>query len=344
MAAYLYPNNAEITAVAQDLLPVLTADDPIFEYFPIVDSDATTLIWDQEDNYIGLQQLRGIDGAPQRVKRAGVKRYVAEPGVFGEFTQLDELELTTRARMGTFGNGINIDQLVMGATNQLVTREYARIRQIVWGLVSTGTFAVSVASTGADQAGTAVFTDSYTVQTASGSAWGTPATGTPLADLRALQLLSRGHGVRFDRGAKAFMNRITANKLFANTNAADFGGKRTAGLAGIIGLNDVNYVLTGEDLPNIVINDDGYLDDTSTFVPYIATNKIVVVGRRADGGKIGQYRKTLNVNGDEGAVTGSYLRVLNDPNRVPRVPEVHAGHNGGPVLFFPSGVAVLTVT
>jgi hypothetical protein len=260
------------------------------------------------------------------------------------------MELTMRARMGTFGGGgMNIEEMVMGRVNQLVDREFKRIRQILWTLAATGTFSVSVATTGADQTGTAVFTDSYTVQTASGSAWGTAASGTPLADLRAVQLLSRGHSARFDNTATAFMNRKTANKLFANTNAADLGGKRTAGFAGIIGLNDVNYVLTGEDLPRIVINDDGYLDDTGTFVPYIADNKTVVIGKRVDGGNIGEYRKTLNVNGEDAngnpaAVTGSYLRVIDPTDRVPRVPEVHAGHNGGPVIKYPSGIVVLTTT
>lgn len=343
MPSYLYPTNAELTRIAQDLLPRLAANDPIFEYFPITQRDAPVLIWDQLDNYKGLQQLRGVDGAPQRVQPAGLKRYTAQPGIFGEFSQIDEQELLFRSPAGSFGGGVNIDDLVMERVNQLLTRQYARISQIIWTLAATGTFSVSIASTGADQTGTAVFTDTFSLQTSDGSAWGTPSTATPLADLRAVQLLSRGHSVRFDNTATAFMNRKTANKLFTNTNAADLGGKRTAGLAGIIGLGDVNYVLAGEDLPRIVINDDGYINDAGTFVPFIADDKVVIIGRRVDGGPIGEYRMTRNVNNDN-AGSGAYMEVLNDQNRIPRVPEVHAGHNGGPVILFPSAIVVLDVS
>lgn len=348
MASYIYPTNAEITEVAQTLLPTLTANDPIFDFFPITERNAPLLVWDQEDNYVGLQGLRGVDGAPQRVKRAGVSRFTQQPGVFGEYTEIDEMELMFRAPSGTFGGAVDVEDLIMRCTKQLVNREYNRIREMLWTLAATGTFSIPLAATQNGDTSKVAYTDSYSVQTVTGSNWGAPTTATPLADFRSARLKARGYSVRFDASAKAFMNMKTAQKLFTVTNAADIGGKRTAGLATVIGERDVNYVLTGEDLPQIVINDDGYLRESdNAFVPFIADDKVVIMGRRTDNEPIGEYRKTLNVNAEDGngnaiVTTGSYLRVI-EPLQIPRTPQVHAGHNGGPLIRFPSAIVVLSV-
>jgi hypothetical protein len=170
---------------------------------------------------------------------------------------------------------------------------------------------------------------------------------TPLADFRAVQLLSRGHSVRFDQTARAYMNRVTWNNFIKNTNAADFGGKKGMGLQSLTSLGDANTILTGEGLPNIVVFDGGFLNDAGTFVPFIADAKVVVVGQRTDGGRIGGYRMTRNAN-NPGLAPGAYTEVIDrgeagSGKQIPRTIEVHDGHNGGPVIYFPSGIVILSV-
>jgi len=332
-----YPTNSELQAVAQAKIPNLTKNRPIFDILPIRNVDADVVMWDQEDNYVGLQQIRGLNGQPSRVKRVGGKRYLMSPGVYGEFLVVDEVEMTRRRGYGTFSGAISIDDLVMRLQDQLLGRCLDRIEKIGWDLLTSGTFSVA----GPD--GITYETDTFSLQTFSaGTAWSTAATSTPLADFRAVQLLSRGYSVNFGAAAKAYMNRVTFNNLIKNTNSADLGGKRTTGLAPVNDINGLNVVLAGEDLPQIVIFDGGYQDDSNTFQPFIANAKVIVVGTRTDGAAIGEYQMTRNAN-NPNASPGAYMKVKDDPNSVPRLIEVHDGHNGGPALYFPSAIVAMSV-
>jgi hypothetical protein len=342
MATYVFPTSAELRRIEQDKLPNLIQQRPIFDIMPIETSDSHILLWEQEDNFVGLQQIRGLNGQPGRVKKTGAKRFVMQPGVYGEFTTIDEQELTERRQWGTFNQPVTIDDLVMREQDRLLGRRLDRVEQIGWTLLTTGTFSVA----GPD--GLIYQTDTFALQTASAAvAWATAATATPLADFRAVQLLSRGHSVRFDQSARAYMNRVTWNNFIKNTNAADFGGKKGMGLQSLTSIGDANTILTGEGLPNIVIFDGGYLDDTATFQPFIANAKVVVVGQRTDLGKIAGYRMTRNAN-NPGMAPGAYSEVIDrgdagSGRQIPRTIEVHDGHNGGPVIYFPSGIVILSV-
>jgi hypothetical protein len=139
------------------------------------------------------------------------------------------------------------------------------------------------------------------------------------------------------------MNRVTLNRLLTNTNQADLFGRRTQGLGTYNSLDQVNQLLTGDGLPNVVPYDEGYLNNSGTFVPHIADNKVIVVGRRTDGAPIGSYQMVRNVN-NPGMAPGAYMRVIDRGEQdIPRSIEVHDGHNGGPTISFPSAVAIMNV-
>jgi hypothetical protein len=143
MADLTYPSAIELAQIAQTLAPRLTADRPIFDIFPMRPVDSHLLEWDQMDNFIGLQQIRGLNGEPPRVKQIGGKRYLMVPGVYGEFALLDEQQLTTRRPWGTFTGTIDVSDLVLEKQNQLLQRRYDRIELTGWTLLATGTFSVS---------------------------------------------------------------------------------------------------------------------------------------------------------------------------------------------------------
>lgn len=336
---YVYPTNSELQLVAAEKTPVLLLDDPLFSIMPIVEVDAHLLEWDQLDNYVGLQQVRGLNGQPANVTAVGAQRFRATPGVYGEFMTIDELELTTRRQYGTFATPVNITDLVMQRQDQLLNRRIDRIRYIGWLLLTTGTFSIS-------NNNGVVHTDSYTLQTYNATTWATVNTATPLADLRAVQLLSRGKGVAFTAQARVFMNRVTFNNMIANTNSADLAGRRTAGLslATVLSLADTNALLAGEDLPQIVIYDDGYLNDAGTFVPFIGNGIAVVVGQRTSGQRIADYAMTRNAN-NPNLEPGPYMKVVDHGDeQVPRLIEIHDGHNGGPRIYYPGSVVVMDVS
>jgi hypothetical protein len=339
VATYTFPTSAVLSRISQLLLPTYQDDDPIFDLFPIENEDAAVIKWEQYDRFQGLQQVRGLNGEPPKVKRVGIKQFQYTPGTYGEFIEIDEQELTTRRQIGTFGDAVTLDDLVTQGQEYLQQREVDRIRLILWTLLSTGTFSVATVMGGISH------TDTYPIQTfTAGVTWATFATATPLANFRAVQLLSRGYSVNFGSQAMAFMNRTTFNNMISNTNNTDIAGRRTSGLLTVLNLEEVNKVLAGEDLPTIVIYDRTYQDETDTFQLFIPNNKVVVVGVRPNGESVGAYKMTRNANNDD-LGPGSYTLIEDSLNaqRPPRMLRLHRGHNGGPVIWFPSAVVVMTV-
>jgi hypothetical protein len=75
----------------------------------------------------------------------------------------------------------------------------------------------------------------------------------------------------------------------------------------------------------------------------VPNNKVVVVGKRSMGQRIGAFRLTRNVNNADMS-PGVYQKVIDwVDKKVPRTIEVHDGVNGGPVIFYPGSIVVMTV-
>lgn len=334
MSDLVYPTAIALRMVAQENAPRLRAGRVIFDIMPLVETNDDLLAYEQKDNYMGLQQVRGLNGEPSRVKHTGGKRYLAEPGYYGEFEMIDEREITRRRPFGSIDGQVNVSDLVVERQDKLQVRELDRQELIGWSALQ-GTFSVS-------EGASVLHTDSWSPQTFSaGVTWATSATATPLADLRAIQLKSRGYGVNFGAQSRLYMNRSTFNAMLANTNTADIGGRRTVGLASINGPDDMNMLLARDDLPTIVIYDQGYYDETGTFQLFVPNNKIILVGVRTDGDPIMEYRLTRNASNPNQA-PGSYTMTI-ESERPPKTMEVHRGHNGGPVILHPSAIVIGTV-
>jgi hypothetical protein len=333
MPDFVFPSSATLEQIAQDKMPALMASRPIFQIFPVRSVDESMLIWEQLDNFQGLQQARGINGPAGRVKKTGAKRYSMQPGHYGEFELLDEEELERRRQYGTFGTPIDVADLVMLAQDKLLQRRLDRIENTGWSLLSAGTFSV------ANGLGQILHTDTFPIQSFTANPlWTNPATSHPLADLRGIKTLHRGHSVAFNSAATLYMNQVGVNLMLANTNANDLGGRRSTGLETINNLSDLNRLLTRDDLPSIAPYDEGYIDDSGAFQLFIPDNTFTLVGKRPAGQVVGEYRMTRNVN-NPNLAPGPYVKVIDrGEDQVPRVVEVHDGHNGGPVIFFPSAV------
>jgi hypothetical protein len=335
---YIYPNSATLTEIAQVLIPRLIGDRPIFQEFPFDNVDAAVVMWEQEDNYTGLQAARGLNGEPPKIKRAGMKRWEMAPGVYGEYSPIDEHELTVARQYGQFGAPMDISDRVMREARHLLERRLDRIEWILWTLLSTGTFAVPGPN------GTTIATDTYPIQTYTAStSWATAATSTPLHDFRQVQLKHRGQSTSFYADAKAFMNLNTANNALVNTNNADLYGRRVTGLATVNSPGQWAQLNAEDNLPQPVIYDEGYLDDSGTFHPFIPDNTVVVLGKRFNAAPLGRFVYTRNAN-NPNAGPGPYMRVIDTADyKVPRSIEVHDGYNGGPAIEYPGSVVLMNV-
>ncbi len=344
---FTYPTSVEIRAIEPDLIQADLSSRLGMQIMPIRDVNVAKVRWTQQDNFYGLQALRGMDGQPAHVQRVGNRTYEYEPGVFGEYIDITETELVTRAGSADVASTpISIDDLVVDADKLLIQREDDRIESSIWTLLTTGVISITLNGPNGTQIG---YRDSYTIQTYSASiSWATVATAVPIRNFQAVQQLGVGHSVDFGSGATAYMNSTTVNNLINNTNAADLGGKRIGGGSTVNTIPETASLLLGLNLPRIAVYDGGYIATSGGgLIKFIPDNKVVVVGRRTNGARIGEYLRTRNAS--NGFRPGPYRYVIDRANginaekRTPANIEIHRGHNGGPTMMYPSAVVVMTV-
>lgn len=342
MPTFTYPQNRELSLIAPEKVARITLPRLGFSLVPLRPSEAHFVEFEQKDNYYGLQNLRGLDGSPVRINRVGRKRYIYEPAAYGEFVEIQESELTKRAGMtpqaALLGVPLDISDLVLDGQDQLLVRELDLIEYIIWTLLTTGTITITQGNSS-----NVSYTQTFALQTYSASAWGTAASATPLSDIRTACLKGRGKGVSFGSQAMLVMNRSNANRLLNNANSADLFGKRAAVGQTFNDISEVNKFLLANDLPPIVIYDEGYIDSSGTFQLFIPDGKAILIGYRTDGSKIGEYRLTRNAN-NPGFAPGSHMKIEDNTagNKIPANIKIHRGHNGGPVFYFPSAVVIIS--
>ncbi len=354
MATYNYPTNFEFQEIEPNLV-AKGADGRLgLQIMPIREVNAAEIRWIQQDNYFGLQNLRGLDGAPTRVQRVGNKIYTYEPGVFGDFQDITETELTRRSGYSPAGTPMDVSDMVLQCQTQLIGREFDRIESTIWALLTTGTFSIKLDGANGTQVG---FTDTFSIQTYTPSIpWATSATATPITNFQAVQQLgmAAGYSVDLGAGATAYMNSVTSNRMLNNSNAADYSGRRFNAGSTLNSVSDMNRYLAAQNLPQIQVYDGGYQTaitvgaTVGAFSKFIPDGKVVVVGKRTSGAKVGEYLKTRNAN-NPGIAPGSYSYIIDRANavngekRTPANIEVHRGHSGGPVFYLPSSVVVMNV-
>lgn len=337
-----WPTAGELLEIEQDLLPTMTQDDLAFQLMPIANHDSPLVEWEQMDNFTGLMQVRGPDGEPASAPNVGFKRLRMEPGVYGEWTTVRESDILFRRQPGTYNVPIKIDDLVMSKQDYLLNRRLDRMRWIIWTLLVTGAFTVPGPN------GSILHAGFFAVQqVAAAVVWSDYTLSKPLADLRGGPIKFRGVSASFRGGdAMIVMNLVTFNHMIANNNQTDLGKTRVTYGETINALSSINELLIANDLPPIKIYDKGYYPDGGgAFTTFIPDGKVLMIGARTSGAKMGEFQMTRNaVNPD--AAPGPYTEVtdsLDTGSKVPRRIRVDDGFNGGPALMFPSLVIVLTV-
>lgn len=345
MLQYTYQTNEALTRITPDLIYSQTLNDPIFDsVFPIRNRNASRLRWLQKDNYRGIMNARGLGGEPTRVNPVGENIYETQPCVFGEFMTLDEVAMTEFAQgiPADVMVPINISDRVAQMQEQLVIREVARMRQLAWGLAVNGTLGVTLPTGGI------AWKESYPVQTITVSPlWSDIMNSTPAHDMRIVhQSFGIGTSNSFRSDATAYMNTLTYNFLISNGNAADLGRVRSMYGETINGEAGITNYFAINNIPAIVIFDQGYLDENGVFQLYIPTGKIMIVGKRPTGETPGEFQITRNANNpNQEPKPYSFIKDYTTGvlQSVPPKIEVHMGFNGGPVVERASQIVIMNV-
>lgn len=341
MSNYIFPSLSDYRVIESNFLAPREADDPIFRMFPIRYSNFHEVFWSQRDAYGGLMAVRGLNGPYPRVERPASTFHRMRPSSYGEHILVQNEELTIRSANLAGSAPVDARQVVTEATDTLLSRIYNRRSWLLYTLTTTGRYQVK------DEGGAVLAEDAYSIQTYAASDWSTHNTATPIADFAAASLLNEGTTADFGPTAVAFMNRKTYNHIPANTNAADFGGKKGAGLASLSALSDVNEYFAGSGLPQLMPFHGGYWDDASprVFHPWIADDTVILVGLQRGSIQIGEFQQTAN--GDNNGSPQTFMKAIDtaeSPNaEPPRQVKVFAGFNGGPALFYPGSIIVMKV-
>ena len=170
---YTYPTLRVINEIDQQLLARREATSPIFRFFPIHQVPAHAVSWTQRDNYLGLQQIRGFNSRFPSVKRPAESEYIKQPSAFGEFTAINERELTERAIPNRPEIPVPIDDLVLAADEMLLNRQFNRQEWLLWQLIVYGTYVIL------NDSGTVMEVEAYSPQTYTPSTpWTTAATSS----------------------------------------------------------------------------------------------------------------------------------------------------------------------
>lgn len=334
------PEAVNIRRVEQEKLPYLLMNDPSFDLFPIEDVAEAKVVWEQKDNYTGLLPARGVGESYSAVKRVGTNQFEADPGRYGGFIDYTEKDFESVRKTGTANDIIDLTSMIYEGQDQLLSLRLDRQRYVIWTLLTSGIFAVL------GPQGQTLHKDQFNFQTATAAVvWSTVATATPLVDFRNIKLKGRGKGVSFGQTAKAFMNQKTMNYLLANTNSADLFAKRIENGATVNSKSDLDQILLANDLPTIVVYDDGYLDDTGTFQTFIPDGKVVIVGTRLNQAQLGIFAQTFNSNNPNmapGPFTSIWDSGASPDGSTARRVRLADGVNGGPAVWFPGAVVILS--
>lgn len=334
------PTAAEIQRLQMELFPRYLEGRVGLEIMPFRETEMASIVLNQPDIFKGLQQFRGLDKPTNRVP----ERYnpygnfcQVEPGYWGEHDELGE-EILTKWGGINCNTMLDVTGYITMIQQRLLERRANRIEYNIWQTLIFGRY------TALNNSGQIIHEAQFNIQNVSvGVPWTTFGTSFPLRDFRAIQLLGRGTSARFDTCARAYMNRVTANALMSNTNPHDVGRVGLSACCIFMSPEQINQQFAAQGLPQIVIYDEGYIDDNGGFNVYIPDGYVVIVGCRPGNEPVGAYWLTRNAV-NCGITSGFWQKMVDSCDReVPRRIQIWDGHNGGPAIHYPRAIVVMRV-
>lgn len=334
------PTASEIHRLQMELFPRYLDGRLGLQILPFKTTDMPSIILQQPDVFKGMQQFRGLGKptlhVPERYNPYGTMCHV-EPGYYGEHDTLGE-EVMTKWGGLQCGTMLDLTNYITLMQQRLLERRANRMEYNAWQVLAYGRY------TALNQTGQVIHEATFNIQNISAAIPWTNFPGSfPLRDFRAIQLLGRGTSARFDTCARAYTNRETANLLFANTNPIDVGRIGLSACCTFMSPEMINQQFAAQGLPQIVVYDEGFLDDAGNFNTYIPFGVVIIVGCRPGGVPIGNFWLTRNAVGCS-ITSGAWQKMHDTCDReIIRKITVADGFNGGPALDYPRAIVVLRV-
>lgn len=346
-----FPTSAELNTVVQAFTP-----DPTkyigMQILPMAESMFQEVQWDERDHDRGLTAPHLLGTDPKIDKRQGSVKRKYEPIHFKESDLLKEDEILKARQLGTMSNTIDLSEEIARIARNRWVKTMGRVEKLIWDCLK-GT--VSINENGV------VVSETFPVQTHTPLVdWDTFATAKILADLNDIKVKFRKTGATAS-GAKMFMNEVTASWMLENQNSNDLKGFQNSNFVNLTySIEEANKILRQRALPEIVVYDEGYVDESDTFVPFLSDGEVIIVGKRPAGQNVGDFVSTaslhnqrngqpapgyfagVEVNGVPGDQVGSVSISQLGQGKNPKI-EIFGGIYGGPRLVYPKSVINFTV-
>lgn len=347
-----FPTNAELNEVVQAF-----QDDPSqhigASILPLAETMYQEVQWDERDADRGLTAPHVMGADPKIDIRQGSTRRRYTPIPFKETDLLKEDEILRARQLGTMAGTLDLSQEIARIARDRFNKTMARIEKLRWDTLNGS---ISINENGV------VVNEAFPVQGyASNAPWSDPELAEPLADFNAVKLKFRGTGASA-AGAKAYMNQSTANYLLANQNAADLKGFQNQNFLQLpYAVEEMNKILAARGLPEIVVYDGFYVDESGTTRMFIPDDAVIVVGKRPAGQTVGDFMSTPSLHNNRGGQPApgyfSIVSVNDTPSELagsvsmgqlgsaknPKV-EITGGIYGGTRLIYPKSVIRMDVS
>lgn len=333
MPVLAFPTTKEITHVVRNR----TVDPKRFigrSFCPIREVYSAEIEFDVIEAGAGMTSAHNLGSDPKMVKLPGMKTKKVGTGYFKETKRIDEKELLYARAAGSYNQRAG-RLLVVEKALQLDNRLDTRVEWLTWQPLIEGHIQI-------DENGV-----KYNVS------YDLPETNTPaitdnakkwsnvdadiVGDITKWMLLYRGTGAK---ATKAYFNMKVAGYIAANKGIKDL-LKNTSYAGFLSAVNITNALkLLFPDI-EFVIYDEGYVDEESTFKPFIPDNGFIMVGEGQPGELMMDFGTTISLhNGGLDQPQPGKFSIVDDKSEQEKNPfvDITVGIYGLPRLYHPNWV------
>jgi hypothetical protein len=352
MLTLTFPTNAELDLVVQDYV-AQTENFIGATILPETNSMHQKVRWDERDHDRGMTNAHVMGTDPKVDRRMGSVTREYEPIPFKETDLFKEDEILRSRELGTLNQTLDLSREIARTAKNRLDKTRIRMEWLRWqtllGSISINENGVKVNET-------------FPVQPHDAAvAFSTVATAAPLKEFNAVKLKFRKTGASA-QGGKAYLNQTTANSILENQNANDLKGFQNANFTQLpYSIEEANKILSVRGLPELVVYDEGYIDENDDLQLFIPDGKIIVVGKRPAGQTVGDWVSTpslhrnvdgqpapgyfsiVEVNGQSSEIVGAVSMSQLGQGKNPKV-EITGGIYGGTRLIYPKSVVVMDVS
>jgi len=349
MITYRFPTNVSVDGVLQEYV-IQREKLKGINLLPFQNLYTQRVVWDELDRERGATAPHNMNADPKVDDRPGSKRHEYTPIPHKETDLLTERDILMPATLGTLGGVLDLSTEIGRITKARADKSYIRAEMEIWQALR-GHLQVNENGVVVDEV--------FPIQTYNALVdWDEFETATILVDLMNVALKFRFTGASA-RGAVGYLTQTTANWVLRNINPDDLKGFQNQNFLSLpYSLDQVNTILTARGLPTLEVYDEGYVDEEDVEQRFVEDGEVVVIGKRMDGNRIGDYGLTPTAhrqeNGQPAPGFFSIVEVNGQPNpgsvtvaqlgsgKNPKI-EITGGMYGGPRLKYPRSVVKMDV-